>query len=42
LSSDDDLKINNMVVAPDNMDSDESADECLSTDGEETDPDSPY
>lgn len=31
-----------MVVAPDNMDSDESADECLSTDGEETDPDSPY
>lgn len=42
MSSEDDQKVNNIISSHDNVDSDESGEECLSTDGEETDPDSPY
>lgn len=42
MSSEDDQKLNNLNTAHDNGDSDESGEECLSTDGEETDPDSPF
>lgn len=42
MSSEDEQRLNNIVITNDNADSDESAEECLSTDGEETDPDSPY
>lgn len=34
--------MDNVLAAHDNVDTDESAEECLSTDGEESDPDSPF
>lgn len=41
-SSEEDQRLDNVLAAQDNADTDESAEECLSTDGEETDPDSPF
>lgn len=41
-SSEDDHKLDQDLTAHDNAETDESGEECLSTDGEETDPDSPF
>ena len=42
VNSEDEHRIDNALAVQDNVDTDESAEECLSTDGEETDPDSPF
>ena len=41
-SSEEEHRVDTAVAAHDNVDTDESAEECLSTDGEESDPDSPF
>ena len=40
-SSEEDQRFDNLLAAQANDDTDESGEECLSTDGEESDPDSP-
>jgi len=40
-SSEEDQRFDNLLAAQANADTDESGEECLSTDGEESDPDSP-
>ena len=42
VSSEEEHRVDNALAAHDNADTDESAEECLSTDGEESDPDSPF
>lgn len=41
VSSEEDQRLDNLLAAQANADTDESGEECLSTDGEESDPDSP-
>jgi hypothetical protein len=42
VSSEEERRTDNALAAAENVETDESAEECLSTDGEESDPDSPF